>query len=120
VSARRRLVAAAALLCLTCVPLAAGAGEPSPERDPAATDPPAPRVEIYTSAGCTYCRMLKVYLGARGIEYTEHNVNATLETQAAFRAMGGYGTPVVVIDGQLIQGFDPPKLEAALEAARHH
>jgi len=78
--------------------------------------PDPPRVEIYTSKGCVYCGALRLYLGARDIAYVEHNINASRETQAAFNRMGGVGVPLVVIDGRtMVHGFDPVRLEAALD-----
>jgi glutaredoxin len=77
-----------------------------------------PQVEIYTSASCSYCKALRKYLAARGVPFVEHNINATLETRAAFLASGAHGVPLTLIDGQRIHGFDPLRLEAALKAAR--
>lgn len=74
----------------------------------------APRVEIYTTPSCAYCKMLRKYLRARGIDYVEHNINATSETRAAFYASGAHGVPVVVIGERRIQGFNPLRIEAAL------
>jgi glutaredoxin len=84
----------------------------------AAEAPPQPRIDIYTSASCGYCRTLKRYLAARDLAYVEHNINATLETREAFYAMGGRGTPLVVIGEHRIHGFNPLRIEAALDAAR--
>ena len=83
-----------------------------------AAEAPQPRVDIYTSASCGYCKALKLYLGARDIAYVEHNINETTETRQAFFAMGGRGTPLVVIGGARIHGFDPARIESALDAAR--
>lgn len=96
--------------------LLAAALHAAPEPSPPDTD--APQLEIYTSAGCGACKALKIYLGARDIPYTEHNINATLETRRAFFAMGGRGTPLVVIGETRIHGFYPTRIEAALAAAR--
>lgn len=73
-------------------------------------------MEFYSSAGCVYCRALRAYLRVRGISYLEHNINATLATREAFYAMGGQGTPLVLIGSCTIHGFDPIALEAALAA----
>ncbi|MBP6382520.1 MAG: glutathione S-transferase N-terminal domain-containing protein [Pseudomonadales bacterium] len=86
---------------------------------PAANDTPtaaaAPRVEIFTTPSCPFCKVLRVYLEARGIAYIEHNVNATQETRAAFYASGAQGVPVVMIGERVIEGFDPVAIEAALK-----
>lgn len=86
--------------------------------EPPPAEPATPRVEIYTSAGCGYCKALKVYLAARDIPYVEHNINATLETRQAFFAMGGRGTPLVVVGERRIHGFNPARIEAALSALK--
>ena len=87
---------------------------------PAANDTPtaavAPRVEIFTTPSCPFCKALRVYLEARGIAYIEHNVNATEETRAAFYASGAQGVPVVMIGERVIEGFNPVAIEAALKA----
>jgi len=76
----------------------------------------APRVEIFTTTSCPYCKALRAYLDARGIAYVEHNINATLETREAFYASGAQGVPVVMIGERVIQGFNPVAIEAALKA----
>ena len=88
---------------------------------PAADEAPAavagePRVEIFTTPSCPFCKALRVYLEARGIAYIEHNVNATQETRAAFYASGAQGVPVVMIGERVIEGFNPVAIESALEA----
>lgn len=109
---RWRGICLGALLTLGAAPALQAAPEPAPP------EPGTPLVEIYTSAGCGYCKALKVYLGARDIPYVEHNINATLETRQAFFAMGGRGTPLVVIGERRIHGFNPARIEAALSAVR--
>lgn len=79
---------------------------------------PALRVEIYTTPSCSYCKMLRKYLDAHGVEYIEHNIAASEETRAAFYASGARGVPVTVIGDQRIQGFNPWRIGAALRLAR--
>jgi len=87
---------------------------------PATADAPvaaaAPRVEIFTTPSCPFCKALRAYLDARGIAYIEHNVNATQETRAAFYASGAQGVPVVMIGERVIEGFNPVAIESALKA----
>lgn len=110
---RRKVFIAALLLALTGAVML-------PALVPAADDPPvavaAPRVEIFTTPSCPFCKALRAYLDARGIAYIEHNVNATQETRAAFYASGAQGVPVVMIGERVIEGFNPVAIESALKA----
>ena len=73
------------------------------------------KVEIYSTPTCPYCHKAKEYFKANKIEYTDYNV---AEDQAKAKEMmdksGQMGVPVIVVDDQVIVGFDKPKLEAAL------
>ena len=113
---RRKVFIAALLLALTGAVML-------PALVPAADDVPVaaaaaatPRVEIFTTPSCPYCKALRAYLDARGIAYIEHNVNATQETRAAFYASGAQGVPVVMIGERVIEGFNPVAIESALKA----
>ncbi|HMV71862.1 MAG TPA: glutaredoxin family protein [Pseudomonadales bacterium] len=107
-----------ALLVLLMPVSPADAGTATIEAAPTAGHEVQPLVEIYTTPSCAFCKMLRKYLQARGIEYTEHNVNATVETREAFYASGAHGVPVVVIGTRRIQGFNPLRIESALREAR--
>ena len=105
-------------LALAALVLALGAGLLWPAPAPAAGDTAAgaPRVEIFTTPSCAFCKALRAYLKTRGIAYVEHNVNANRETREAFYASGVQGVPVVMIGDRVIEGFNPLAIEAALKA----
>jgi glutaredoxin len=61
--------------------------------------------------------MAKRYLDDKGIKYSVKDV----ETDPAFAQesvtkSGQTGIPVIDIDGQIIVGFDRPRIDAALQA----
>lgn len=73
------------------------------------------KVITYTSLTCSYCRHLKEFLSGRGIPFEDHDVTRdALAAQEAARLTGQNGVPVTVIDGQVVVGFDQPKLEQLL------
>jgi glutaredoxin len=76
-----------------------------------------PLVQVYTTKTCTYCKLLRQYLGVRGIAYTEYDIETNRTAWLAFKASGGQGVPFVVIGAQRIHGFNPVALEKALDAA---
>ena len=58
--------------------------------------------------------MVKVYLSRKGIAFTEHNVSLEPEAKQRLLGMGYRTTPVTVIGDQVIVGYKPPQMEAAL------
>ena len=69
-------------------------------------------IKIYTTPTCGYCHMAKKYLSERGVPYVEYDVSR--DRQAADEMVnltGQMGVPVIVVDGQVIVGFDRERLE---------
>ena len=76
------------------------------------------RVDIYTSPTCGYCHQAKQFLNERGIRYFEYDVSR--DQDAAERMVnltGQMGVPVLVIDGQVVLGFDRNRIESLLAVA---
>ncbi len=76
-------------------------------------------VTIYTTPTCGYCYQAKQFLSRQGIPFVEKNVAA--DRQAAtemVRISGQQGVPVITIDGQVIIGFDQPRLMQLLKKAK--
>ena len=61
--------------------------------------------------------MVKVYLSRKGIPFTEHNVSTDRDGLKALIGMGYRTTPVAVIGDEEVVGYNPAKLDAALQAA---
>ena len=75
-----------------------------------------PKVRIYTTANCQYCRLTKAFLQKNGVEYEEVDVGT--DTAAAAEMVeksGQMGVPVIDIDGRIILGFNLPAIKQALE-----
>jgi glutaredoxin-like YruB-family protein len=74
------------------------------------------KVIVYSTSTCPYCVMAKDWLKGKKIEYEDINVGID---QAKAREMiqksGQMGVPVIDVDGEIIIGFDKPKIEAALK-----
>lgn len=86
------------------------AQEASSER---ASQPPG-GIRVYTMPGCGYCRSVKAYLKEAGLSYQEIDLSTDLQGQE-FMALRKYrALPVTVIGGVEIEGFDMPKIRAAL------
>jgi len=72
-------------------------------------------VTIYSTPTCVYCNMAKTFFKANGIQYTEHNVASDLEKRKEMiEKTGQMGVPVIDAGGEVIVGFDEPKLREIL------
>ncbi len=58
--------------------------------------------------------MEKAWLSEKGIKYESRNVFADETAMAELEKIGVFSTPVTVIDGQVVIGFNTNKLEELL------
>ena len=72
-------------------------------------------VKIYTTPTCGYCHQAKRFLAERGVVYIEYDVSQDrAAADEMVRLTGHMGVPVIVIDGEVVIGFDRPRLEQLL------
>lgn len=72
-------------------------------------------VTVYTATWCGFCHMAKDYFDKKGVKYTDKDVEKDPKfLEEAVNKSGQRGIPVIDIDGQIIVGFDRPKIDAAL------
>ena len=62
-----------------------------------------------------FCKNVKEFLSHRGIEFIERDVLQDNDAVKALEGLGIMTTPVTVIDGEIVIGFDRPKLEQLLD-----
>ena len=74
------------------------------------------KVTVYSADWCAFCHAAKDYLNKIGVKFTEKNVEENQKfAQEAVEKSNQMGIPVLDIDGQIIIGFDRPKIDAALK-----
>jgi glutaredoxin 3 len=61
-----------------------------------------------------FCAKAKEFLSQKKIEYMERNIVADETALAELEKLGYMTTPVIVIDGEVVVGFDRAKLEKLL------
>jgi mycoredoxin len=69
---------------------------------------------LYTTTWCSYCESLRLLLKAYGIPYKERDVEKSLAGAAGWWALRARGVPVSVIGGEVVYGYDLPKIDEAL------
>lgn len=74
------------------------------------------QVTVYTTSWCPYCKKAKDFLVAKGVAFTEYDVEADRAAKRdKDRLAPGAGVPVAVIDGRVIEGFSAKHYERALQ-----
>jgi len=77
------------------------------------------QVKIYTTPTCPYCKLAKAYMGEQGIEFEEVDVSANSDAaQEMVKVSGQMGVPVIMVDDQVIVGWNKTALEEALGAKK--
>ncbi len=77
---------------------------------------PQPRVIVYSTPTCPYCRTAKQYLRTRGITFTDVDVSRDMQAAREMVQMSGQqGVPVIRIGNQVVIGFDRPKIDRLLD-----
>jgi glutaredoxin 3 len=73
-------------------------------------------VIVYSTNTCPFCTMAKDWLKQQGVEFEDVNVGTDQErAKEMMDKSGQMGVPVIDVDGEIIIGFDKPKLESALK-----
>ncbi len=72
-------------------------------------------VVIYTTPTCGYCQTAKKFLSQRGVPFVEKDVSRDpAAAQEMVQRSGQRGVPVIVVDGEVVVGFNLPLLEQLL------
>lgn len=72
---------------------------------------PEKNVVIYTTPSCPYCKLAKALFKENNVAYKEMDVALNEKAAEEMIAKSGQmGVPVIEIDGQIVVGFNKPKL----------
>jgi len=73
------------------------------------------QIKIYSTPGCSWCRVAKNFLKERGFEYEEIDVSDPVKAEEMIQKTGQMGVPVIEIDDQFIIGFDKDRIMELLK-----
>jgi glutaredoxin len=75
----------------------------------------AKKIIIFTQAACPPCHALIAYLDEKRIVYENRDVGRDPEAvNLLVNTYGSRTTPTLVVDGEVIVGFDPERLDQLL------
>jgi glutaredoxin len=82
------------------------------------SDTTTPDITIYSTTWCAFCHTEMQWLDKLGIPYIAKDVEADKDAYEELLAKNGgnfQGVPVTDIKGDIVLGFDRPKIQAAIE-----
>lgn len=110
----RWLAIAALVLAATAAAAAWRAGAPfALGREVAAAARPGD-ITMYAATTCGWCRKAERWFGWHDVAYQSCEIDRDVACRAAFRAQGGIGTPLFVVRGERIAGWQPRAIARAL------
>ena len=69
------------------------------------------KVTVYSTPTCHFCHMAKDYFKEKGVEFEDFDVSSNLEKRKEMLEKSGQmGVPVILIENQIIVGFNKPKI----------
>lgn len=76
------------------------------------------KVTVYSTPTCPWCHKVKDYLEYKEVRFKDVNVAADrLGAMEMIRKSGQSGVPVVDINGNMVIGFDQPKIDILLRTS---
>lgn len=82
------------------------------------SDTTNPQVTIYSTSWCAFCATEKQWMDKLGVKYISKNIEEDKDAEKELLdKLGGnfQGVPVTDVAGDIILGFDRPKLQAAFD-----
>lgn len=77
-----------------------------------------PQVTIYSTNWCAFCSTEKQWMDKLGVKYISKNIEEDEDAKTELmEKLGGnfQGVPVTDVAGEIILGFDRPRLQAAFQ-----
>ena len=73
---------------------------------------------LFTQPGCLSCELMRIYLEARELQFEERDISKDPDARRTMtETYGSNETPTMLIDGEVLIGFDPGLLDQILDAA---
>lgn len=67
-------------------------------------------ITVYSRYNCRFCDLTKEFLQANNVAFTEYNIEEDRTALNRVIELGAMGVPVIDVDGQIVVGFDKPRL----------
>ncbi|MGD2064274.1 MAG: glutaredoxin domain-containing protein [Nitrospirota bacterium] len=83
-----------------------------------AASPEVAEIELYVTSWCGYCRAARSYFDRLDVPYEEYDIERDPVGKYKYDQYGVPGVPLIVINDQVIRGFNRNAIDAALAGRR--
>ena len=73
-----------------------------------------PEIVMYSTQNCPYCYITKEFFKKHNLPFKEYDIDRSEKHMQMFYLLGGRGTPLVIINKEIIHGFDERLMRKAL------
>ena len=77
-----------------------------------------PDVLMLSTKSCIYCKKARAFFKQQQLPYTELDIEESDKNMHMFQLLGGRGTPLIVIEGQTLHGFNKSDIRRAIEESK--
>lgn len=74
-------------------------------------------VIMYSTSWCGYCKKMRQFLQANDVPFVERDIEASEENRALYDKLGVSGIPVVIVNGEVVKGYNPRKVASLASEA---
>ncbi|MBI5287376.1 MAG: glutaredoxin family protein [Chloroflexi bacterium] len=71
-------------------------------------------IVLFSQGFCEYSEMVRLHLESRGQKYRERDLDYDPNAREDMLKLGATGTPVIVIDGEVVMGYDEEAIDGLL------
>ncbi|MDO3387850.1 glutaredoxin family protein [Gilvimarinus sp. SDUM040013] len=75
-------------------------------------------VVLYATPWCGYCKKTRELLRDNDIVFTEYNIEKSNRGRREYNDLNGQGIPLMVIDGQVVRGYQPRQILSLAKATQ--
>jgi len=69
------------------------------------------KVVMYSTENCGYCKKAKAYFNAKGISYSERDINKDESARRQWQKLNGTGVPLILVGKNKMSGFSVARFE---------
>ncbi len=73
-----------------------------------------PEILMFGTQSCKYCRLARKFFALHDLPYVEKDIETSDQNMQAFYLLDGKGTPLIIVNGRVIHGFDEQAIRDAL------
>ncbi|WP_028468676.1 glutaredoxin family protein [Neptunomonas japonica] len=70
---------------------------------------------LYSTQWCPFCKKARELFDEKGISYFEYDIENSEEGNAQYKRLGGGGVPIILINGEVLKGFNRSTVLALID-----